>query len=218
MPLIIVWDVNGYYKALGVSPYATRRELMQGYVAKDGQSSTYLTYVFKQLLNPETRKAYDTTPLGERYLDEYFQEELRRNAAKTAMERSKTGRAVTGQDILDEWGFELQSEEPGGSEIPDFHPPRRRSRTFEFGYYAWMTSGYLQDEEKLAEWQSILVSEAAQMGITTRIAIGVTGQDEEAGYMIDNDLEDRPVIYLTEQAEITSEMARKALQGILEPE
>src|SRR5690348_4532650 len=58
-------DVNGYYRELGVDWRATRKELLQAYLAKDGQSDVRLTYVFKQLLNPQVREAYDKSPKGE---------------------------------------------------------------------------------------------------------------------------------------------------------
>src|SRR5687768_9235720 len=41
-------DVNGYYRELGVDWRASRKELMQAYMEKDGQSSVRQTYVFKQ--------------------------------------------------------------------------------------------------------------------------------------------------------------------------
>ncbi|MFE4863234.1 hypothetical protein, partial [Streptomyces sp. NPDC056670] len=77
-------DVNGYYRTLGVRPDATRRQLMDAYVAQDGQADAYTTYAFKQLLNPRTRARYDAAPLGEPFSDQYVRAEIVRRASLRA--------------------------------------------------------------------------------------------------------------------------------------
>lgn len=211
-PIIVFkWDVNGYYRELGVHPDATRRELMQAYVACNGQESPRLTYCFKQLLNPKIRKEYDATPLGEPYLDEYTQDELRKAAARESVKRCTVGEYVTPAEVLDEWGYELND---GLEDAPT--PPKPRRKNFEYKYYAWQTSEYLQDEERLAEWQSVLVSQAAQMGIKKKIAIGVTSLEAPGSFVIQKDSQGNPIIYLAENCEITEKMAKLALSRAVE--
>lgn len=203
--IILKWDVNGYYKALGVHPDATRRELMQAYIAVNGQDSPWLTYCFKQLLNPEVRAAYDATPLGEPFLDEYTQAQIKQDAAREAMSRTKTGKAMTAEEVMDEWGYVYEPDEP----LEMIHHTTS-TQDFHYMFYAWKTSEYVPDQGRLADWQSILVSEAAKMGIIKEVAIGVTAVATK-DILVQEDHQGRPIIYLNEQVAITEELAKDAL-------
>lgn len=55
----VVWDVNGYYRALAVAPTAGRAELGRAYREHGGSSDPWLTYAVGVLLNPDSRRAYD---------------------------------------------------------------------------------------------------------------------------------------------------------------
>lgn len=68
----IVWDVNCYYADLKVGYRATRGELKRAYQRLRGWGSTRLTYILRQLLNPEVRSAYDACKPGEVFFDQYI--------------------------------------------------------------------------------------------------------------------------------------------------
>src|SRR5438067_12657373 len=71
----LIWDVNGYYRALGVQwPFKDgRKDLRVAYHERGGPDDEYLTYVFKQLLQPKVRSDYDKSPLGSRFRDKYVE-------------------------------------------------------------------------------------------------------------------------------------------------
>lgn len=218
VPRIIKWDVNGYYRDLKVHPDATRRELMQAYLAANGQSSPRLTYCFKQLLNPEVRKAYDATPLGERFLDEYTQDELRKAAAREAFKRSQVGKAVSSEEVLEEWGFVIDdSEPPPFTDIDEPEPPRgshaRDRGNFPYKYWVCQTTEYIQDENKIGKWQDVLVSAASDLGIIREVAVGITGSSEKS-CIVETSQDGHLIFYISENAEPTKALALEALRAV----
>lgn len=223
-----IYDVNGYYRDLGVSPRATRRELREAYQSKDGQSSVRLTYVFKQLLNPETRFAYDCTPLGEVFLDDYVREALSRKV-REEMSRRMADLADAGidlsmvdpdslqRDVAAGMGYQyVEDEEPSDtpSETVDgasiVKQDSVRPAKFEFSYYLWALRPR-QDEEtlgRLAEWQRLLVSALSGAGRPCKFAVGLHGKEHRwvqarVGY--------RTVFFLNQHEAPTEELAAQAV-------
>lgn len=208
VPVVLKWDANGYYRALGVGVDATRAELREAYTRANGQESPWLTYCFKQLLNVQVRTAYDATPLGEPFLDEYTQAEIKIKAARRAMRETQAGRATTADEVMDDWGYKVQEGPETESDAPS---PRLGSPSwaFDYGYYAWQIK-HLTHSHRMADWQSMLVSEAVKMGIKLEIAIGTTSLAKE-GTLIERDPKGRPIIYLNEEIKITEKLAKDAL-------
>ena len=69
---VVCWDVNGYYRALGIAypfVHATQREIREAYLALDGPNSYWLTLIFTTFLDPAEKARYDALPLGEKYPD-----------------------------------------------------------------------------------------------------------------------------------------------------
>lgn len=213
VPVRFRWDVNGYYAALGVSPQATRRELREAYQVLEGQSSPYLTYVFKQLLNPETRAAYDAAPLGQMFLDEYTQRDLKRRAKTEAHRRSSRGEFTTAEQVMDDWGYVT---EDGGEGVDTVSPteqnsPRRAAR-LEYSYYCWRTTKFLVDEELLQQWQRVLTATAAELGIAPRLSFGITSVSDRP-YILEQ-VGDRVVIFFPEGEEPTESVAQEAIEAL----
>lgn len=99
----VVWDVNGYYKSLGVPCDASRSEIRSAYQRCRGQESAWLTMVVKTLLGPE-RLDYDSVPLGQLYVDEV----VLRFAQRVALDRQHSlGDEACGEETLDwpAWGW-----------------------------------------------------------------------------------------------------------------
>lgn len=195
----VIWDVNGYYRDLGVLPSATRKDLRLAYFERDGQSSVRLTYVIKQLLNKATRFEYDCTPLGEVFLDDYVRAEIDRQIRERAAERARraaeegarvdfTDLSSFEADVRSEMGFDVRSEEDEThSDTPVETVDDTRSvgqdepvpAKFLYAYYLWaMKPSSGPDVEhsrlvRLGEWQRQLVRAFSREGLTMRFSVGL---------------------------------------------
>lgn len=192
----VVWDVNGYYHALGVGHKATRKQLKAAYQRLNGPNDVYLTYVLKQLLNPEVRRKYDAAPFGSRYLDKYVEEELKQRAQALAKRHARDPR-----DILEEWGFEVEREEDepvhghfsetpseGGDPLdipqevredgttPDEEP---EPSPWPYSYYLWNLRHRhwsLDFSGVMRSWQAAVAAECHRQGVTAAFAVGLTSE------------------------------------------
>lgn len=174
----IIWDVNGYYRDFGVDPRATRKELREAYHRIGAEHSAYLTYVFKQLIDPDVRRAYDCMPLGEVYVDEYVSNALKDRARAEALRRNG-GRPMEQGDIksrteevMAEMGYDLVDE---GSVGPH---PYSDHMVGDWGWGYYLDDVICHDEAALAKWQQMLVSVLSSRGDTKRFAVGFTRQDD----------------------------------------
>ena len=70
------FDVNGYYREIGVSPKATKAEIRDAILALP--PSYRVAAIARLLLNRKRRAAYDAAPFGSVYVDELFTENLAR--------------------------------------------------------------------------------------------------------------------------------------------
>jgi hypothetical protein len=191
----VVWDVNGYYHALGVGFRASRRQLMRGYAARGGQGSDYLTYVLAQLLDPQVRRKYDACPMRSMFFDRYVEEEIRRRALKLARKRG-----VEPEQILAEWGFEVEEKSFDGLGVqvgwssPVGHGPvdipqesRENGATsvqepegWPYTYYVWnlrRRDDVPANQMVMRRWQEAIVSECQRRGVTASFAVGLMGPD-----------------------------------------
>jgi hypothetical protein len=199
----VVWDVNGYYHALGVGFRATRKQLLNAYNQLNGQDDDYLTYVFKQLLTPGIRRAYDATPLGAIFIDHYVETKLKRMAQEQAqrLRRVFGERAKTAEQILADMGFVIDNgdlddacqpdgdapENPveDGVDIPqeaqeDVHiGSKPQAAKWPYTYYVWKltyTQRYGSDHAPvMQEWQEMISAACHQRGATVRFAVGLMG-------------------------------------------
>jgi hypothetical protein len=200
---VVIWDVNGYYRALGVDPRADRKTLRRAYIEAGGVDDDYLTYVLQQLLDPETRRDYDATPLGQPYLDRYVELAIKRSAMAEASRRA--GRHATEEEVVEvmrEQGFDLAPADAvgGGSYSPD-------DDEWRWSYY--LDEVVCHDTDRLSLWQQMLVSALSETGHVIRFAVGFTQQGdthqrsftrtESGGYV---------VAYLGATTQPTVDMAR----------
>jgi hypothetical protein len=213
VPIVFIWDVNGYYASLGVGHQATRKELRQAYQALDGQESAYLTYVFKQLLDPEVRAEYDRSPLGAPFLDDYQGDDLKRRAAKEAGLRSEKGKPTSPKDVLYEWGY-TSGDQPEGvdSVSSDLEDHSSKAEPLRYSYYGWKTSTFLPDTEQLQEWQRLLTAAAAKLRVAPKISFGVTGSSDRP-YIL-HTVHGQTVIFFPEGEEPTEEVAFEAIDQL----
>lgn len=212
--LLACHDVNGYYRELGAHWRATRKELAEAYTSKDGQSSPRLTYIFKQLLNPLTREAYDKTAAGEIFLDDYTQADLKRRAHQEVGRRAVSGLRATAEEVMDEWGYVVFDED----EVDSVSPIRKDQEQFgnepwKYSYYAWKTTGYSPSENRLRQWQELLSTAASLRGVTPRLSIGMTALSDRP-FMLE-DVNGKPVVFFSETTAPDLSIAEKAIEHSL---
>lgn len=209
----VCWDANGYYRELDVHWKATRKELRQAYQRLDGQDSRRLTYVLKQLLNPEVRRAYDSTPLGEPFLDDlYVQEEIKRRAATEAGRRSRSGVPVTPESVLDQQGLRILDDTLAGG-LENDAPEWSYDQALEEDH-SWDYSFYILDTTDdsgigLGAWQRMLVQRLAWAEEVVHFAVGIHARDSRS--TIVQYINGVPVFFLRVDLISTEDLADEAV-------
>lgn len=212
----VCYDVNGYYRELGVPWTATRRELGRAYLEAGGPESIRLTYVFKQLLNAAVREAYDRTPEGEVFLDDYTDPEkkLKRQARQESARRLLRGEASTAEDVLDEWGYMLLSDDGLDRVAPVVKDQGHRYEPWGYSYYAWKTASYLPDTLRLRQWQEMLSLAATRRGTSPEMVLGTTSLSDQSFMM--EDVNGSTVIFFSEACLPSEQVADDAIGQLLD--
>lgn len=216
----VVWDVNGYYHALGVGFRASRRDLLRAYEARGGQEDEYLTYAFSQLLNAGLRRVYDAQPLGVKFLDRYVEMELKRRAHQAARERQAAGYEVTPEEVLDEWGFvagkdhlkvekdhfsqleegeDLPAERVDIPKEPGEDVPEAPVDEWPYNYYGWRLStirDHVQDLQNMQAWQEAIAAECYRLGVVVSFAVGLIGHSR-LGRIMTLSVESTTVVFIS---------------------
>lgn len=176
----VCWDVNRYYRELGVHWKADRKELMRAYQSFGSMPSARVTYVFKQLLNPVIRREYDRVPLGGLFLDDYVREAIQREATKRAAAKTAAGQETTAEQILDEMGLKLLPDEDDellDDEVVGEEDVRAldegNTDIWPWSFYLWRTKQI--DEGRLRQWQEMLSVAFGTRGVIVRLAVGLHG-------------------------------------------
>lgn len=221
----VIWDVNGYYRALGVpfphrsGPYspATRRTLAQAFQAADGLDDRWKTYCLNQLLDPAVRPVYDRMPLGQPYMDSYWDEWLH-NQAKIELCRRISAGEILAEDaedggadkVLEEWGIQMEerSEAPAASPPPPTRPPVTINLTW--SYYLWRCSyaATLSVRARLDTWRSLLVEACRDLDLRIKFRVGFLGKDPHPWMRIEWD--GHLVFFLNKDQVPTTEYAAQA--------
>jgi hypothetical protein len=201
-PPQVCHDVNGYYRSLSVHFRASKRELREAYQACDGPGDQYLTFVLKQLLDPVVRREYDLMPLGSVYMnDPFVQDAIKIAAYREAARRRKDGHDSSAEAVLSEWGFNLLEDElETVEEIREVPVLDEELSEDEDILYSWAYSYYLWrsapcEDDRLKEWQQLIVSALARRGLIARFTVGFMGGDfpDDILYM---HIEDHHVLFL----------------------
>jgi hypothetical protein len=232
----VIWDVNFYYRDLGVDPRATRQELKRAYLDGDGPSSGRKTYCLKQLLDPRIRYAYDRAPLGVRLIDDYVFAEAKRQAINEVARRRRVRPDQDDAEVLEEMqrrgiprqAISTQAEylddtpeavvDDGPDGVQDEASAREpevvapRVYPWQYAYYLWRSN--CRDTERLREWQELLVTAFKTKGVTLRLAVGFHGRTPHpwftyvVGY--------RLVVFLHESETPTAEAARAVADRVVQ--
>lgn len=175
----IVYDVNGYYAALGVRPDATKRELRIAYQRLQGWNSERLTYIIKKLLDDEARAAYDATMPGEVFFDIFVRRAIER---KRHDEQAAMAHLIDEDDIPSERAYaheadsfrrQLDEKMDKGTSTVDNLAYSEYLLHSGWGYYLWRSTR--RDPDEIARWRALLIEACAQEGIQTNLSVGFAG-------------------------------------------
>lgn len=220
---VFAWDVNGYYRLLGIPfPYvnATSGVLSRSYVASGGQEDPRATYYLKQLLHKGIRAEYDAMLLGEEYLnDTYVQDAIKARAAVEASRRTAAGVYTKADDVLDDWGLKIipDGDTPGVDSAPVPRQDELAAEKFDpiewvYSYWTWRAP-VLVDLARLERWQAFLVSALSEAGHRVALTVGVMGHQPQ-NYAIGHH-DQRWIVYLNSKVEPTREMAVNAAAALI---
>ena len=218
---LLCWDVNGYYRTMGVHWKATKKELMIAFHEFGPMPSAYQMYVFKQLLNVAIRREYDRCPLGAPYLnDDYVQDAMKAKASDEARRRSQEGQPTSAQDIINEnYQFIPEDDTPdlGLDGAPDEDKSAELSEadlTFQwpFSYFLWRAKEREETEQRMATWQRVLVRALASEGLVLQLAVGSLGKQPYPFAVVQ--VGDTRVIFLNEKEEPTEDLAASVASTI----
>lgn len=208
----IIWDVNGYYRELGLDPRSTKRQIKQAYMRKGGWRSERLTYIVKVLVDAEARWRYDMTPLGSLFMDEYILMALHRLRTQAIARLRSEGRAVEADALrreIDAEGLDTEADDehdhPTPSAAPDAVTP------WAYSHYVWHTECWNQD--RLRQWQGALIRVLGGRRVHHQIAVGASAYGSEfrtVGY--------RSVFFLGDGEQPTDALAERVVSPFLETE
>lgn len=171
----VVWDVNRYYRDLGVHHWATKAQLREAYIARGGPESPRLTYVLKQLLNDEIRARYDATPVGSVFFDAEVEAEVRRRIAEE-VRQSRLAPADDAQPLVEVDLTHLINREFSLDKRSCSGEDGRTLPEGRWGWYRWGTA--VSGRYRLDEWRGLLAKAFSDRGITRRLAVGWYNQPE----------------------------------------
>lgn len=186
-----IWDVNGYYRAIGITrPYRpSRKQMRESYRDTGGPGDPYATYAFKRLLDREFRQRYDRRKLGEPMDDDYRFAAMFQMLADMAARQSRlTGRTVTyrdllGEDLMDKMSRQAEAERQvqdveaardlreDGTEHD--RPQAEEQFVWPYAYFLWSSRKY--DDTTLSQWQRMLHEAFVREGLSVQMAVGYFG-------------------------------------------
>jgi hypothetical protein len=201
-----IWDVNGYYRALGIPwPFtAGKKALRLAYQQRDGHQDEYLTYVMKQLLTPKVRASYDSMPLGSTFKDKYvIQGHIRRLSKVAAKVSDQERRVVTIEELIDEED-EIRA---GRGKLPELNP---LNSTWEWGYY--LLQSRKSEYGELIRWQEYLTHAFAARGLVKVISIGYIGSTPKP--FVIKKWQGKTIFFLNDEETPSLELAETAVSLI----
>jgi hypothetical protein len=218
----VIWDANGYYRSHGMRfPYrdVTVADLRRAHMELRGFEDDFLTYVLKQLRDPEVRRIYNATPLGLEYMDKFVQAKIKRIVLSRVAERQRqTGVQLDPEEALRQAGF--MKDDSAGQEASSTppaelsEPPATVQIPWRWAYYQWRS--FCDDTDRLGRWQELLVEEFVKAGVKRRFVVGFMGQQPQK--WVSGEVQGRLVVYLNENIMPTREMAAAAVTIIIDDE
>lgn len=227
----VIWDVNGYYRELGIPfPYRgiTKSRLRLAYLASGAADDARKAYCFNQLADPGVRAEYNEAPLGEPYLDDYWESMMRAKAKKEVADRIARGEVTVEKaeeeelvnERLQEWGLKLEDETiPEKAQEAEATPARKAPSTahIRWSFYLWRCSydAIMEVRDRLDTWRTLLVEafreQAPNSGDTFRV--GFLGKQPHPS--VTAEVDGHLVFFLNKDQEPTAEEAARAVRFTL---
>jgi hypothetical protein len=164
-----VWDVNGYYRELGVPTNASKAEIRRAYLALNGHASDRLTYIVKQLLDPEIRREYDLTPSGQKFYDRFEADKKRQEIMRDLYDVLINIDDQHERDELIEDVEACLDRALAEEDEARYTDPSPATSDWHGGFYTLQTSS--RDLSQIAAWQVALAQHLR--GKVTPLAIGL---------------------------------------------
>lgn len=208
-----IWDTNLYYRDLGVSPYATRREIREAYQQREGWDSERLTHIVKQLLDEEVRARYDATPLGAVFFDRYFAEMVLKRIAQSVAEANLNGGSLedfdpnTVLDMVNQRSFGVVD-----AEVFDGQDVSAQRQTRMWAYWRWASA--VEDPEKMGQWQELLIQAFSERKERRNIAVGIHRISRDPVRILE--VGDLTVVFLHDKQQPTSVLAEQAAGRVVQ--
>lgn len=186
---VLIWDVNRYYRDLGVeAPFRpTRPEIRRAY--RLGAMGPRETFCFKQLMNGGTRLRYDSAPWGSKFMDEFvWQEQKEKVLAEMVKRRMDPEDDALVRRVFTALGVPVESPDtPETADSPDILDndskddkdggiPSEAPAIYAFAYYLWKTTERPQDRTLLARWQPLVIRALSDLGVTMGVSLGLMGR------------------------------------------
>lgn len=211
----IIWDVNGYYRDLGVGVKANKRQLKEAYQRLEGWNSRRLTMILNILLNPKRRLLYDLAPFDSMYVDAEVDEFLRRQAVEAAAEKRRNGEEIDPDEMQKKYESVSQSAEEMQDEAIRQMQRDAYSELGSWSFYLWRTENRdIRQLSRLAEWRGLLAKHLNERweGAPIRIGVGFFAGDEDAAVAV---VGLRAVVFLNEKTDPTDVVACMAVVELL---
>lgn len=194
--LVICWDVNRYYRDLGLEwPYRqTTTQIRRVFMEGNGHADARKVHCFTRLIDPNIRAEYDALPLGEVMEDHY-----------TYIERRRA--SVGSTEGVDNPEPEVQDEEHSAAKE---HLDSSED-DYLYSVYLWKTE--LFDRKALHRWQSLILEAAREQGRNFQVSLGVMEQ-EPSSWMVGSVGTNAPLVLVDRYAQPTMMEARRIVENL----
>lgn len=190
----LVFDPNGWYRDLGVSTDASRRDIMERLVEIGDDRDDHLTYVAKMLLDPVVRARYDALPFGSLYFDRYIEEAQDRLDRALKAQQIQEGE-LDADDVWDTAGGLKQPEPSPRSPRLGLTPATREAVPNVVAYWVW---GVGPDHFLACRWQQVILKAFRAAGVLTRVSVGLMAAGDSSIRIVAKS--SGPVLYLAVNA------------------
>lgn len=190
VPGKVIWDVNGYYRILGIPVDATKIQIRRAFQAKNGHDDWLLTYIVRQLLNPGIRAAYDSSPWGKPFFDDVIERYVKQKLVDESIAALRNG----DESWVEPIDLSHLKNQPEPEDEPDFASVAEGVMGAAWSSYSWETNHH--DEESLSEWRRMVGWVLALSGYTGAYSVGWTRGRGVCSALVEVD--GVPVFFLTE--------------------
>jgi hypothetical protein len=158
-----VYDVNGFYEALGVATDADRVALSAAYLARGGQSDRRLTEILMILRDPHKRAAYDRMLPHQRFAEsELIAHITRAEAYRVIREHAPLSSVFEPRNMDFETPNTRESGSEYGQDVPRWDAGRitaeADSSWWGYAYYLWGVTYSASAVAHLPLWQQMLIT------------------------------------------------------------